>query len=116
MICFVYGMYDIFNKLKDETKKLLAPMMKKNAAMNLVSFVFIDSPDLLRNFAYEEWFKTGSDSSRGIWIGSGISEQSIIKVAKFNREDRDDIPNDYGYVVSTSRATRVKLLTDYHKN
>ena len=116
MVCFAFGMYDIFNKLKDETKKLLTSMMKKNAAMNLVSFVFVDSPDLLRSFAYEEWFKSGSDTSRGIWVGSGISDQSFIKVAKFNREDREDIPSDYGYVISTSRATRIKLLTDYHKN
>ncbi len=115
MICFVYGMYDIFNKLKDDTKKLLAPMMKKNAQMNLVSFVMIDSPDLIRTFLYEEWFKVGVDTSRGIWIGSGVGEQSLIRVSKLAREDREDIPKDYGFLIQNSKAARIKLLQEYEK-
>lgn len=113
MMCFIFGMYDIFNKLKDETKQLLNDMMKKNNQMNLVSFVFIESPDLLRNFSYDEWFKSSSDTSRGIWVGSGISDQSFIKISKLSREDREDISREYGFVVQTSKATKIKLLQNY---
>ena len=116
IICFVYGVYDVINKLKDETKQALAKMMKQNAQMNLVTFIFVDNPDLLRNYAYEDWFKVSSDLSRGIWIGSGVADQSFFKISKISREDREDITNEYGFVINTSKISRIKLLEDYHKD
>jgi len=116
MICFVYGIYDVINKLKDETKKKLSVMMKQNAQINLVNFVFVENPDLLRSFAYEEWFKIGADTTRGIWVGNGIFDQSLFKISKLSKEDREEITREYGFVISNSKASQVKLLEEYNKN
>lgn len=115
MVCVMYGVYDIYNKLKDETKKVFSSMMKKNGQINKVSFLIVDNPDLIRNFAYEDWFKNGCDTSRGIFIGSGIADQSLFKISKLNREDREEISRDYGFLVQNSKASRIKLLEDYQK-
>lgn len=116
MICFIYGVTDIINKLKDETKKKFVQLMKQNSSLNLVTFIFVDNPDLLRTFAYEEWFKTAADTSRGIFIGNGLSDQALIKLSKITREDREDIDENYGFVVNMSKPSLIKLLIDFNKN
>ena len=81
--------------------------------MGLVSFVLVDNPDILKSFSYEDWFKAGADLSRGIWIGSGIQDQSLFRVSKITREDREDISNEFGYLVNSSKIARIKLLSSF---
>lgn len=116
MMCFIYGVGDVFNKLKDETKKLFAESMKKNTQMELVTFVLVESPDVIRSFQFEDWFKLGSDTSRGLFVSNGLSDQSFYRISKLSREDREEIPKDYGYIISNSKAFRIKLLQEYNKN
>ena len=109
----ILGVNDFINKLSDDVKKKLANMMKIDNQMGLVSFVLVDNPDIIRTFAYEDWFKNGVDTSRGIFIGSGIAEQSIFKIAKIEREDREEITNEYGYLIQTSKLYKIKLLNSF---
>lgn len=113
---FVYGVYDFYNKLKDETKTKLSELVKKDNQVNLVSFIFIDNPDVIKSYAYEEWFRDGCDVSRGIYIGSGISDQSLFRIAKFDRESREEIPNNYGYIIQNSKISQIKLLESFEEN
>lgn len=113
---FVYGVNDFVNKLDNDTKNQLADAIKKDNQIEVVSLVLVDSVDVIKNYAYEEWFKNGSDLSRGIWIGSGIGEQSLFKISKIEREDREDISNEYGYVIQSSKISRIKLLSDFKNN
>ncbi len=112
-MCIVYGTHDFINKLSDETKKIFTELIKKDNQINIISFVMVDTTDILKSYAFDDWFKTGTDSSRGIYIGSGITYQSLFKVSKYDSEDREDISNDYGYVVQTSKLYKVKLLTSF---
>ena len=110
---FIYGVYDFINKLNPDTKQKLSTMMKQDNQLGLVSFVIVDNPDVIKGFAFEEWFKNGSDTSRGIFVGSGISDQNLFKIAKFEREDREEITPEYGYLIQTSKIYRIKLLHDF---
>ncbi len=112
----VYGVHDFINKLSDDSKKKLTDMIKKDIQIGVVTFVMIDTADILKSYAFDEWFKIGSDLSRGIYVGSGITFQSLFKVAKFDSTDREDISDDYGYIVQTSKISRIKLLTSFEKN
>lgn len=113
IVCFIYGLSDFFHKLDEELKKKMNDIFKKDSQMNLVSFVFVDNPDIIKTFAYEEWFKTSCDTSKGIWIGSGVSDESLFKISKISREDREDISFDYGYLIYNSKLTRIKLLSSF---
>lgn len=116
MVCFLYGIYNFINKLSEDSKKKLAEIMRKNSQIHLVSFVIVDNPDVIKAYAFEEWFKKYSDTARGIWIGSGIAEQTLFKVSKIEREDRLEITNQYGYVINNAKITKIKLLTDFNSN
>ncbi len=113
---FIYGIYDFINKLNDESKKKLGSMMRKDNQLGLVSFVLVDNPDVIKTYNYEDWFKYGADTSRGIFIGSGIADQSLFKISKFEREDREEISSDYGYIIQSSKIARIKLLGDFKIN
>ena len=116
MICFIYGVSDIINKLKDETKKKFSNLMKQNNMIDLVTFIFVENPDLLRSYIFEEWFKANADMTRGIFVGNGFADQSVIKVSKITKEDREEIPNDYGFIVNMSKASQIKLLQMEEEN
>ena len=111
----IYDVYDFINKLKDDTKKMLNELIKKDNQINLISFVLVDNPDVIKAYNYDEWFKTGVDSSKGIFIGSGIVDQSIFKVTKYDKEDREEITNEFGYVIKMGKLNKVKLLSNYEK-
>ena len=55
----------------------------------------------------------GADISRGIFVGSGIADQSLFKVSKIDREDREDISPEYGYIIQSSKIARIKLLAEF---
>ncbi len=113
---FIYGVYDFYNKLKDETKRKLSDIIKKDAQINLVSFVLVDNTDIIKNYAYEDWFKSGADTSRGIYIGSGIADQSLFRISRIDREAREEIPNNYGYIIQNTKVIPIKLLEDFREN
>ena len=104
------------NKLSDELKKKFSGTLQKNNQMNLVSFVIVDNPDVIKTFAYDEWFKVGTDTSKGIFVGSGIDEQNLFKVAKITREDREEIPNDFGFIINNSKLVKIKLLSSFEQH
>ena len=109
----VYGVNDFINKLSEENKRRFADIINKDNQMGLVSFVLVDSPDIIKTYSYEEWFRSGVDLSRGIWIGSGIFDQTLFKISKLEREDREDIPIDFGFIIHGSKASRIKLLDNF---
>ncbi len=113
-MCIIYGAYDFISKLNNDSRAKLNEIMKQDNQMGLVSFVLVDNPDALKNFAYEEWFKAGADTTRGIWIGSGIADQSLYRISKITREDREDITNDFGYIIMNSKIKRVKLINNFN--
>ena len=113
VVCFLYGASLIHNKLKQETFNKLSQIVTQSKITNVISFVLIDSPDAIRNFSYEEWFKNGVDQTRGIWIGSGITDQTLLRVSKTTRKDREEISPIFGYLVNNGKLFRIKLLTSY---
>ena len=101
------------NKLSDDAKKRFNESIKKNTQINMVAFVIIDNPDAIKPYAYEDWFKLGTDLTKGIWIGSGVADQTLLKLSKITREDREEINNNYGYVINNAKLNKVKLVTEF---
>lgn len=116
IVLTIYGMSSFINKLNTESIKKFESVISKGSQMGIISVFIIDENDLLKQFAYEDWFKFGADTSKGIWIGSGIVDQSIIKLNKIEREDREEITNEFGFVISKGKAHRVKLVSEFKKN
>ncbi len=115
MVCIFFGAQTILSKFSPDTFKKIATIVKQVKQMGLLSFIFVDNADAFRAYSYEEWFKPGTDLSRGIWVGNGISDQTFFKVSKITREDRVEITPEYGFIINNGKLTRIKFLSNYKK-
>lgn len=99
--------------INEESYQKLTLILEKgaNAAYN-VFFVVGDQSKAISGMAYEKWFKEKAPSSEGLWIGSGITEQYQLKADKVTSEMREEITDDFGYVLRKGKCTRIKLLSD----
>ncbi len=77
-----------------------------------VSVVFIESAFRLKKFAFEGWYSSLVMNTNGIWIGSGVMEQPVIKLADMNKKYKEKITEEYAWIFKNSNATLVKLVND----
>lgn len=75
-----------------------------------INIIIGEQVKTLASFSYEKWYKSGVSNSDGIWVGSGISEQYIMKPSKVTADMHEDIGSEFGYVLQKGKAVRVKLL------
>ena len=114
--CMIYGLHSFISKLDSETKKKWEELFELNRDIHLISFIFVDSPDNIKKYAFEPWMKDNFDGNRGVFVGNGISEQMLFKISKLNREDREEIGLDSGFIIRSSKAISIKLVNSYRKN
>ena len=106
--------FDAFkNKLSPDNQLKLASVFEKGKDLGLINYIFVDTPDKLRKYEFDSWYKTVINNSKGIFIGNGIADQSIIKIAKVDRNLREDIPGNFCYVVNHGKAALVKYIEKY---
>ena len=110
---FIVGLDDFITKLSQDSTKKLMEIFGINQKLLLLNVTIIDSSEIIKKYAYEDWFKNNVDLARGIWVGSGISYQSLFKTTNMERASREDIENTFGYVIQNGKGTLVKLLTDF---
>ena len=96
------------NEFNDFKKYLVELKSKPN-----VRVILIDSVSKIKTFEYEAFYTSNVQAMYGIWIGSGITDQFTIKSSTYSKETRAQIGNDFGYNVTSGKATLVKLLDFY---
>lgn len=77
-----------------------------------IAVVIMDTIDNIKQFEYENWYKTVVPSNHGIWIGDGIADQSTIKLSKNPKYIKDEIGNKFGYSIKKGNPIFIKLLTN----
>lgn len=110
LTCFIDSFTQYRQLLSDDGRDKLQVFLDKGAGLN-VHIIIIDSAENLNAFTYEPWFKANVSLTEGIWAGSGIGEQYLLKLGKVTTEMYQEIPEDFGYVVKKGKAVLVKLLT-----
>ena len=107
MICiYNFGKYMLS---LENTKKFTDFMIRIKNKEN-IKIVIFDDFNKIKTYQYEDWFKNCFTISEGIWIGKGISEQSLFKLSSLNRELNETIDNKMGYVISESTPSQAKLI------
>jgi S-DNA-T family DNA segregation ATPase FtsK/SpoIIIE len=112
-IIVIYGVGEFLNKLSSDNMKKFEEIVHNNGTVRGVYFVLIDTADQLKNYAYDDWFKNASDTTKGVWVGSGVADQSILKINRLTRDANEEIPNEFGYIVNSSKAAQIKLLSSF---
>ena len=106
------GFNKILTKLNEEVKKRFLECIKSNKEVGKVELIIVDRADNLKKMEYDDWYKTSVQNTYGIWIGSGVADQSLIKTNIGFKKNNNEISDDYGIVVRNTKTYLVKLISD----
>lgn len=110
----ILGFEGFYSRLKSENKKKLGSMFEKAKDLEIINFVFVEAITKLKKLELESWYKTCTNSSDGIWIGQGIMDQFTIKVSVRTPEVKEQISDDFCFVVRRGRPILVKYVADFN--
>ncbi len=111
--CFIIGIESFRNKLNEENKKLFSTMMDKAKDIEIIKFIIVDSIDKIRKIEMESWYRSSSNTNFGIWIGNGINDQYSIKVAQKIPSMKEDVPNNFCFVIKAGKPYYVKYVESF---
>ena len=111
-IYLIFGISNFLSRITSDNKTKIMDVLLGNKELNVDHFILIENADKLKSFGYDEWYKNGVDTSQGIWLGNGISDQYAIKLLSTPRELRQEIPDNFGYIVINGKATLIKIIEE----
>jgi len=110
IICVIVGIDKFISSLNDDNKSLFENIIEKAKENLKIHFMFVDTPNSLKKYEYEDWYKNSIDATNGLWIGDGFTEQYSIKPAKIIQSYYDSVGNKYGYLVENGNVEFIKLI------
>ena len=75
------------------------------------NMIICDSARELKNLDFDKWYSNLKNSTDGIWVGKGLSDQTLFRLTKLTKEMSNNYTNDFGYIVSDSNGELAKLLS-----
>ena len=109
----IFGIDKMISKIQDPTQlDMLAMLLKK---YEKIPFIIVDDVNKIRKYTYESWYSTLFANSEGIWIGKGVSEQSLFSLSVIDRELQQEIKNNMGYIIIEGYPSLIKLI-ELNKN
>ena len=100
-----------FDNFVNEIEKMdINKLFKEAKKTNSFNFIIIDNESSIKKYNYDDWYRNNGVGNSGIWLGSGITEQYVIKIAKMDRKLYQEIKSDFGYKVENGIPVLVKLI------
>jgi hypothetical protein len=111
MVTIIFGMSKMLLKISDDSKNKFLDYISKVKSLGTFEIIIVDSVDNLKKQEYNVWYKGTVEDGNGIWIGSGIADQSLIKTNIGFKKVNNELPEGYGVVVKGSKTYLVNLIT-----
>ena len=111
-LCVIIGLEKFIGKLSEDKKKEFKEVLNVNKELLKINFLILDIPTGFKKFEYEDWYKANVDNDDGIWIGFGVTQQSVIKLIIQNPK-LTNIDNDYGIVIKNGAPKLVKFINEF---
>lgn len=75
------------------------------------TFILIDDYDKLRTLKLESWYGQ-VNNNYGIWLGSGLNNQSLFAINEMNEDDKKYNFAGLAYMISDAKYTVIKSVMD----
>jgi DNA segregation ATPase FtsK/SpoIIIE, S-DNA-T family len=108
--CLIDSFTDLNTRLSEDAVDKLKVFLDKGNGLN-VTMIISDRSDKLSSISYEAWFKGHVSVQDFIWVGSGITDQYVLKTTKVTGDMYKEVPAGFGYVVTKGKPVLVKLLS-----
>ena len=108
LICFV-GL-DSFKQYISENNTTIDNMLENLTKLGNYSIMILDNVQQIKSVEFDTWYKNYVVNSEGLWLGSGISEQFVLKYNQSGNKLENNCDVNFGYVIKTGNAKFIKLL------
>ncbi len=108
VVMCIYGFDKFVRKINDVDK--FEEMIAKIKKYEKMPLILIDEVSKIKSFVTDPWYKSIFPSPDGVWVGTGVVEQTVLRVSGYNKENTLEYPNDMGFYVADGSATIIKLL------
>ena len=108
--CIIIGIESFKNRLNEENKAKFADLFTNGKDLGIVNFIIVDSIDKIKKIEIESWYKNCVNNNFGIWIGNGINDQFSLKISQKIAEMKEDVPNNFCFVIKRGKAQYVKFV------
>ena len=108
LYCFV-GI-DSLKQFVEYNKITSDHFMEDLANKGNVSIILLDNVQQIKSVEFDSWYKRYVINSDGLWIGSGIAEQFVLKYNQVGNRLNNNCDMNFGYVIKNGNARFVKLL------
>ncbi len=116
LICIVIGADSFKNKLNATNKTNFGNIFELAKDLGIISYIFIDSIDKIKKIEMESWYKAIINTSEGLWFGNGINDQFSLKIMQRTNEMREEIPDNFCFVVKRGKPVLVKYVEQFDLN
>ncbi len=105
VVCVIFGVSSFYKRLKAESKVKFENLLQDGSEVKklFLSLLILQMSLRVRN-------KSVINASEGLWIGSGLYDQYLIKVGRFPVEAKLQIENNFGFIIQRSSIRMVKFL------
>jgi len=110
----ISGIYKLKSILGSSFDELVATPLMMSKKLSKMCYIFVDTFDNYKKMEYDLWYKDIINSTRGIWIGNGLAEQSVFKLYSSAKSISNTIPNNFGYNIVSGIPTLFKYVEDYN--
>ena len=114
--CIIIGLESFKNRLNDDNKLKLTELFNNGKDLGIVNFIIVDSIDKIKKFEIEPWYKNCVNNNFGIWLGNGINDQFSLKISQKIPEMKEDVPNNFCFVIKRGKVEYVKYVENLELN
>lgn len=114
IMCTIIGIDSFKEKLSDDNQMNFEKLFTLCNNLEIINYIFVDIESKLNNTLYEDWFKENHNNSNFIWIGQGIEDQYSLSVSSSIPELKEEVPDNFGFVVRKGKPEYIKFIEKIH--
>lgn len=100
-------------KLKSNVDtKLFTDFMKLVKKIDNIEIIISDNSYRYKKFMFEAWYTEMLVNANGIWIGDGVSDQSVIRITEITKKYRGKVSIDYAWIFKNGNGELIKIIND----
>lgn len=109
IVLFILGFSNMRKELGEDFK-MFTTLLSKTINESNVKIVLVDEVNKVSACMYEEWYRQYINRQNGIFIGNGVSRQSVIQLTKFSHKLESEIKEDFGYYIINGEPKFIKVV------
>ena len=110
----IIGFNKFFDKLDDEHKQMFIDILANEKETLKINFVLFDVPNSFKKYEYEDWYKNSFNTNDGLWIGSGVTQQFLLKTT-IQPSGISNIENDHAVAIKNGMPVIIKIINEIKK-